>query len=324
VSSAAGAGRDAVGGQPARLDHWSADWLGAADVGGTYLRTALAAPDGRLTARARVRIRPHDEISQVADAIRALVADHPVARVIVGMPGRIDRRTGRLEQARNLPIAWIAGLSAARLSEQAGCEVVLAGDAELAVIGEAWFGAGTRTGDTAYLTLSTGVGFAATSQGRLLAGHRVGFQLGFIRPDGPGQPLLDSLASGQQLAALARATGRDELTIQQLLELAAAGDPPARLTWDRIVRYGAWAALAVCHAVNPDVLVIGGGLTAAGDRLLRPLAEAVQAELAAGSGLVVEIRRSALGDDAALAGAGAFAAATAALSTGAPAAGAPA
>ena len=114
------------------------------------------------------------------------------------------------------------------------------------------------------------MGFAATSEGRLLAGHRVGFQLGFIRPGGPGQPLLDSLASGQQLAALARATGRDELTIQQLLELADAGD-----------------------------------------RLLQPLAEAVQAELAAGSGLAVEIRRSALGDDAALAGAGAFAAATA-------------
>lgn len=311
MSSAGPAGRDGTGERGGGADHRSGDWLGAVDVGGTHLRTALAGPDGRLSARARVRIRPHDEISQVADAIRALVAGHQVARVIVGMPGRIDRRTGRLEQARNLPITWIAGLNAAGLSEQAGCEVVLAGDAELAVIGEAWFGAGTRTGDTAYLTLSTGVGFAATSQGRLLAGHRVGFQLGFIRPDGPGQPLLDSLASGQQLAALARATGRDELTIQQLLELADAGDPRARQTWERIVRYGAWAALAVCHAVNPDVLVIGGGLTAAGDRLLQPLAEAVQAELAAGSGLAVEIRRSALGDDAALAGAGAFAAATA-------------
>jgi glucokinase len=289
-----------------------ADWLGAVDVGGTHLRTALAGPDGRLASRSRVRIRPHDEISQVGDAIRALVAGRPVPRVVVGMPGRIDRRTGRLEQARNLPIAWIAGLNAGLLSERAGCEVVLAGDAELAVIGEAWFGAGTRTGDTAYLTLSTGVGFAATSQGRLLAGHRVGFQLGFIRPDGPGQPLLDSLASGQQLTALARARGQDELTVQQLLELVDADDPQARLTWARIVHYGAWAALAACHAVNPDVLVIGGGLMTAGDRLLRPLAETVQAELAAGSGLAVEIRRSALGDDAALAGVGAFAAATAA------------
>lgn len=288
----------------------SSDWLGAVDVGGTHLRTALAGPDGRLTARSRVRIRPQDEISQVADAIKALVTGHQVARVVVGMPGRIDRRTGRLEQARNLPITWIAGLSAGRLSEQAGCEVVLAGDAELAVIGEAWFGAGTRTGDTAYLTLSTGVGFAATSQGRLLAGQRTGFQLGFIRPGGPGQPLLDSLASGQQLTALARATGRPGLTIQQLLELADGGDPQARLTWTRIVRYGAWAAVAVCHAINPDVLVIGGGLMTAGDRLLHPLAEAAQAELASGSGLAVEIRRSALGDDAALAGAGAFAVAT--------------
>ena len=313
MNGAVPAGRDVIGGRPSGLDRGPADWLGAADVGGTHLRTALAGPDGRLTSRSRVQIRPHDEISQVGDAIRALVADHPVARVVVGMPGRIDRRTRRLEQARNLPISWIAGLNADMLSELAGCEVVLAGDAELAVIGEAWFGAGTRTGDTAYLTLSTGVGFAATSRGRLLAGHRVGFQLGFIRPDGPGQPLLDSLASGQQLAALARATGRDELTIQQLLELVDADDSQARLTWARIVRYGAWAALAVCHAVNPDVLVIGGGLTAAGDRLLQPLAEAVQAELAAGSGLVVEIRRSALGDDAALVGAGAFAAATAAL-----------
>jgi glucokinase len=280
--------------------------LGAVDVGGTHLRTALVSPDGQLEGKTRVRIRPDEEISQVADAVRALVAGRAVRQVVIGMPGRIDRRTGLLEQTRNLPGSWLSGLQADAIGERAGCDVVLAGDAELAVLGEAWFGAGTRTGDTAYLTLSTGVGTAAASRGRLIAGQRVGLQLGFIRPGGPGTPILDSLASGQQLAALARVLGRAELSVQDLLGLVDAGDERARRTWDQIVYYGAWAALALCHAVNPDVLVIGGGLTAAGDRLLGPLAAGVQAELAAESGLAVLIRRSQLGDDAALAGAAAF------------------
>ena len=293
--------------------------LGAVDLGGTYLRSALVDDRGQLTRRSRVLVRPHEETTQLADAVRTLVAGREAARVIIGMPGRVDRRAGRLEQARNLPASWIAGLNARVLSEQAGCEVVLAGDAELAAIGEAYFGAGTRAGDTAYLTLSTGLGAAATSGGRLLTGHRVGLQIGFVRPDGPGHPILDTLASGQQLAALARERGRDELTVQQLLELADAGDAGAREVWDRILRYAAWAALVLCHACNPDVLVIGGGLATAGDRLLGPVTEAVQAELAAGSGAVVEVRRSLLGDDAGLAGAGAFGAATDGLPGLAPA-----
>jgi glucokinase len=316
-SAAAGAW-DPAGNGSAQTEG-SIELLGAVDLGGTYLRTALVDCRGQLTHRSRVRVRPREETTQLADAVRALISGRAVRRVIIGMPGRVDRLAGRLEQARNLPSSWIAGLNARVLAEQAGCEVVLAGDAELAAIGEVYFGAGTRTGDTAYLTLSTGVGTAALSAGRLLAGHRVGFQIGFIRPDGPGHPLLDTLASGQQLTALARAMGREELTVQELIELADAGDARARQTWDRILRYAAWAALALCHTCNPDILVIGGGLATAGDRLLVPLTAAVRDKLADSSGLVVGVRRSLLGDDAGLAGAGAFAAATASLPGLAPA-----
>jgi len=279
------------------------------DLGGTYLRSALVDRRGQLTRHARVRTDLSRRTDQVLEALRSVIAGVSVEGAVVGVPGRVNRATGQLEHARNLNPAWSLGLNAAALSDAVGVPVVLAGDVELAAIGESYFGAGTLEGDTAYLTLSTGVGAAVTSQGRLVSGRRVGLQIGFLRPGGLSGPILDTLASGQQLDAFARDLGLPAMSVNELLTRAANGDPGAKKIWQQLLGHAQWAAVSLCHICNPDVLVIGGGLATAGELLRRPIAEAVESDFSS-IGMTVDVRLSALGDNAGLAGAGAWATAS--------------
>jgi glucokinase len=280
--------------------------LAAVDLGGTHLRSALVDSEGRLTRHSRVRTDLSRSADQVIEALRSVIGGDSVGGAVVGVPGRVNRTTGQLEHARNLNPAWSVGLNAAALSDAVGVPVVLAGDVELAAIGESYFGAGTLEGDTAYLTLSTGVGAASTSQGRLVSGRRVGLQIGFLRPAGLSGPILDTLASGQQLDAFARDLGLHEMPVNELHARAAKGHPDAARVWCQLLGNAQWAAVSLCHICNPDVLVIGGGIANAGEPLRGPIAEAVASDLSA-SGMVVAVRLGALGDNAGLAGAAAWA-----------------
>jgi predicted NBD/HSP70 family sugar kinase len=271
----------------------------ALDLGGTHVRAARVAPDGSLQGRVRERTVHTERPDQLVRLVRDLAGDGGVGTAVLGLPGRVDRASGSLQHARNLPPSWTGYLRRDWLEEQTGLAVELAGDVELAAVGEAWFGAGVRDGDTVYLSFSTGVGAAATTAGRILAGRRAGFQIGYVRLPG-SDLLLDALASGQ---ALRSGEERAPADVGQLLARADAGNAAAQRCWDGIVEHACWTAEFMCHVVVPDVVVVGGGLAAAGDRLLGPLSEAVRQRGTPGGVGVIEVRAAALGDDAALMGA---------------------
>jgi glucokinase len=272
----------------------------AVDLGGTHVRAARVAPDGALRRRVRERTDHAERPDQLVRLVRDLAEDGGVGRAVLGLPGRVDRTSGTLEHARNLPPSWIGLLTRDWLEDRTGLAVELAGDVELAAVGEAWFGAGVRDGDTVYLTFSTGVGAAATTAGRILAGRRAGFQIGYVRLPG-SELLLDALASGQAIRAPAGEPGPAD--VGELLARADTGNAAARRCWDGIVEHACWTAELMCHVVVPDVVVVGGGLAAAGDRLLGPVAEAVRLRGTPGRVGAIEVRPASLGDDAALIGA---------------------
>ena len=127
------------------------------DLGGTHMRCARVGPDGTITDR-EVRATPHDGTGTDAlvELIRAVAASAPCEGAVIGVPGRVDYHSGRLEYAPNLPPGWIGGLTEAALGATVGLRVALANDADLAAVGEAYFGAGRDHADVAYVTLSTG------------------------------------------------------------------------------------------------------------------------------------------------------------------------
>lgn len=287
----------------------------AVDLGGTTVRAALVDRSGVLTARLKEPVRHGAAHEQVADLMTRIAAGTDAVSAVVGLPGRVDHVRGRLHVARNLPSTDLDRLSAAHLSEVTGLAVELAGDAELAAIGESYFGAGTTTGTTAYLTLSTGVGAAAVSDGRVLSGRVSGFQIGFLHLLGAGRPMIEDLGSGQRVREVARELGRD-VDYRTLTGLASGTDtgPKGRDTRDRAARAladiadaGAAAAVLLCHVVSPEVLVVGGGLArAAGAPLLDELDRRIRDTAASHVSWDVEVRPAQCGDDAGLAGAAAW------------------
>ena len=117
----------------------------AADIGGTLMRAALVDEKGQLGGPAcRADTRHADAPAAFVDLVKAVCGEAPgeVARAVVGLPGAVDYETGRLLWAPNLPERWPDLLSRDELAAGLNLPVSIANDADLAAVGEAWFGAG--------------------------------------------------------------------------------------------------------------------------------------------------------------------------------------
>lgn len=280
----------------------------AVDLGGTHMRCARVEPDGTIQDRV-VRVTPHDGtgVSALVELMRAVA---PCPAAVVGVPGRVDYRLGTLEHAPNLPAGWTEDLTQARLAEELGIRVDLANDADLAAVGEAYFGGGRAHSDVAYITLSTGVGAGVVLSGLLVHGRRslaeVGHQIIALDRLRAGQPAtLEDLASGTALGKAAAAVGLGGLA-RDVVDAVAAGNADARRIWDDLVAAAAVGIVDLAWAFSPEVVVIGGGLGLVGDVLLGPLREAVARDGPPAMDPPIAIVPAALGDDAGLAGAAAW------------------
>lgn len=147
------------------------------DLGGTRMRAAVVDREGRVQLRAE-EPTPHqspcpDAFMSLLDKVRDLGGGRgSFQSVVVGVPGRVDYVEGRLEYAPNLPPGWVDDLTSVGLKRHFEAPVFLANDADLAAVGEAYFGAGRPFDDVVYITLSTGIGAGAVYDGRVLRGTR--------------------------------------------------------------------------------------------------------------------------------------------------------
>lgn len=290
----------------------------AVDLGGTHLRVAVVSASGEILHRQEVPT-PHDDPRP--DALVGLIvsvlsgpAGPGVARAVVGIPGPVDYRSGRMEWAPHLPGSWVPHLSEEPLTAAAGVPVAVANDADLAAVGEACFGAGRGLGDVVYMTISTGVGAGVVLGGRLVHGRRSLAELGHTIIDwaasGEGRPAtLEELCSGTALARLAAGAGL-HADGAEVARLAAAGEPRARRVWDQVVAAAVVGLGNAAEVFSPDVIVVGGGVGLSGEAFLsevrqglaeRPPAGFVPAQ---GHGRApVRVVRAELGADAGLVGA---------------------
>jgi glucokinase len=294
----------------------------ALDLGGTQLRTALIMPSGEVVRRSS-RPTPRTADSLVRAAVEALAdarlgargsADAPVA-VGISAPGPLDPHSGKLIDPPNLhPSTWglpLAGLVADALDLPATMDK----DTNVAALGEGFFGAAAGTNDFVYLTISTGVGGAVITGGRLLHGpDGVAGELGHLAIDAYDGPLcgcgarghLEAIASGTGIAAAARAAGLDvgHASARDVANLEAAGNATAAQVMARARQAVASAVVTVVDLFNPDLVIIGGGIAAAeGERVLGPARDAVAATAFRVQARRARIVEPMLGDDVSLVGA---------------------
>ena len=241
----------------------------ATDVGGTQMRLAVYDASGQQLHH-RVGPTPQGDPGALLEALREAVraSPLPVAGAVVGIAGPIDYERGVPRALPHIP-AWEGRVSAQGLADALGIPVVVANDADLAALGEQRFGAGAGARDVVYLTASTGVGGGVVLGGRLLHSRYSLAEIGHTVIDRGSGASVEGLGSGTALAALA---GEDPARVSAR---AAAGDERARALFREAAEAFALGVLNAALCFMPERVVIGGGMSQAGDLLLGPVRERI-------------------------------------------------
>ncbi|MFF9016865.1 ROK family protein [Streptomyces sp. NPDC014870] len=279
------------------------------DIGRAWLRVALADLDGTVVARTEVRnqARSSGPMADLAVATaRQLVASSGVAaativQAVVGTPGVYDEELRRVRFAGNLPGWGRPGLFD-RMREGLGLPLAVHNDANLAALGEYTVGVGAGSRLFVYLMIGTGLGMGVVSEGRLFTGaHGGAGEIGFLPwPGRQGPGTLEGLVSGDAVVAAARERGMTgDLSAKDVFDAARSGDRAAveavELEGERL----AHTVAAVSAVLDPDLVVLGGGVGHSADLLLRT----VRTTLRAITPIRPRVAASTLGEDAVLHGA---------------------
>jgi glucokinase len=246
------------------------------DLGGTKLLAGALAADGSVVAQERRLIGglALDELLDVTtEAVAALGVPGDAAGF--GIPSLIDRRTGISVRCVHLPLDGVP--FGALMAERLGIPVVVDNDANCAALAEARVGAARGCSWVVMLTLGTGIGGGLVLDGELYHGAvGAAAELGHVPVDldgppcfggCPGRGCLEALCSG---TAIARDAGMDA---EEVVRRAFSGDEVAGEVLRKVgVKLGAGLA-GLAMTFNPEVIVIGGGVMAAGELLLAPARE---------------------------------------------------
>ena len=277
------------------------------DIGGTGTKFGIVDRDGNVLFSDEMSTKKHAEVNSFIDELYASLAVLIEKAVGVGRMKGIgvgapngNFYTGTIEYAPNLP--WKGIIPLAKLIENKfKLPVTLTNDANAAAIGEMMYGAAKGMKDFIMITLGTGVGSGIVANGKLIYGHD-GFagELGhtIVIPDGrlhPGTGKKGSLesycsATGVRNTAIEilensdrpsslRNVPIDELDSKKVYEAAIEGDEVARYIFDFTGRI---LGLALANAVmfsSPEAIILFGGLTKAGDLILKPTREHMEANL---------------------------------------------
>ncbi len=299
------------------------------DIGGTKIAGALVDIDGNIVAESKVPT-PAQDPDALVDAVVALVTELSLGREVLGVgvaaAGFIDADQANIIYAPNL--SWRNEPFKAKLQAKLPLPVIIENDANAAAWAEFRYGAGKGFQHMVMLTIGTGVGGAVIVNGQMLrGGFGIAGELGHLRvvPNGKlcgcGQHgCLESYGSGTALLKAAKELASSDLEIgSRLRELEAqAGELTGAQVYTAILEkdpgalqilteLGSWLGEAIgslTAVLDPQVVVIGGGVSAAGDLLLNPIREAYLAHLPArGFRPELEIKGAEFVNDAGVVGA---------------------
>jgi len=266
------------------------------DFGGTTIKSAVVQA-GKLVAHGdtidtQVHEGPASLIDEMLGVIAALRESHPeVAAVGVGLPGFIDSVNGIVHELTNVP-GWHEVPLCRILRDRTGLPAIIENDAKAMAYGETKYGAAQNCRFVICITLGTGVGGALILDGRLYRGAQLAAgEIGHTSIDYRGTPGLyhnpgdlEMFVGNHHIAARAvqlyKEAGRDvpveDCTPRDLTEAAHAGDAIARKLWDSIGTELGCAFANVIWLLNPDAIVIGGGVAQAGDILFDPIKRTIR------------------------------------------------
>ncbi|MGL4820651.1 MAG: ROK family glucokinase [Bacilli bacterium] len=310
-------------------------WLYGVDLGGTTIKMALFTIEGELAEKWEVPTDKSDSGNNIPTQIAEEVKKNAAAKGItldavkgigLGVPGPVNAETGEVIQAVNL--GW-RNLSVKQMLEEAsGLPVAIDNDANVAALGEAWRGAGNGEANVVVITLGTGVGGGVITNGSIVRGA-VGAagEIGHIstnphgnHPCGCGsQGCLELYASATGIARLAKQrheagtftesalhafiSETGDVTAKDVFEHVAKGDALAQDVVNEVAFHLGLAVSQVGGILNPSRIVIGGGVSRAGEALLQPVRDVFERYTFKAIKDSMSIHAATLGNDAGIYGA---------------------
>ena len=293
------------------------------DVGGTKIAAGLVDESGQVVARERTESpakHPAEIVRTIGELVPRLAGDEKVEAVGLSAAGFVDKARAMVVFAPNL--AWRDEPLKSLVEKELDLPVIVENDANAAAWGEFTFGAGEDVEDLLMLTIGTGVGGGMVIDGELVrGGFGMGGEVGHISMVPGGVPCgcgnlgcLESYSSGRALVRVSRElAGTNPESAKSLVD--RAGGDPARITGPlvteaardgdafaiaRLAELGDWLGQGVATltaVLDPNVVVIGGGVSEAGDLLLDPVRDSFERHVTGrGHRPMLEIRQAVLGN----------------------------
>lgn len=298
------------------------------DFGGTSVKIGVVCGAALLSAIEKIPTRdftgPDDLLDAIIEKIGCLKERFPEVKAVgIGVPGAVFFSTGITYNLTNVP-GWENVPLRDIMESRTGLPTVVDNDANCMAYAEWKFGDARRFENVVAVTLGTGVGGGLILGGRLYRGSQFAageigqMSIDFEGVDGPygNFGALERYVGNQQISELAAARFREagrEATPQMcapeaLADAACEGDEVARQVWRRVAEYLGTALASVIYLLNPGAIIIGGGVSHAGEVLFEPLKERIRSMLSVEFFESLHILPAEFGNDAGIIGSAALAA----------------
>lgn len=304
------------------------------DVGGTNVKIALVDENGKIIYSNSVptyaKMGYEYTVNNIKQAIKDLMKEtNTDSKTIEGIgfdfPGQVDYKTGVVKLAPNIP-GWVNVPIAQMIEDEFHIPTRIDNDVRCAALGEMKFGAGQGCENFVCITVGTGIGSGLVVNGKLVRGaSNAAGEIGHIKlqmKDGPicgcgDTGCLEAFASGPSIVAMAQdyikggkstkfrelAGVDNEITPYIVAKAAEEGDPVAKRIFEIVGEYIGIGLTSVINLLNPEKVIIGGGVAEAGDLLLNPIRKTIKERAMVVAGSAVEIVPAQLGNSAGVIGA---------------------
>ncbi|HEL2738880.1 TPA: ROK family glucokinase [Streptococcus suis] len=270
------------------------------DLGGTSVKLAILTTEGEIQEKWSIKTNILDDgshiVPDIIDSIKQRFETHGLTKddflgVGMGSPGVVDSEAGTVIGAYNLNWKTLQ-LVKEQFESALGLPFFIDNDANVAALGEQWVGAGNNNPNVVFMTLGTGVGGGVIAAGNLIRGVKgAGGELGHITVDFEApfactcgkKGCLETVASATGIVNLSRRyadqyagdaklkqmidDGQD-VTAKDVFDLAKEGDDLALIVYRHFSEYLGVACANIAAVLNPAYIVLGGGVSAAGEFLL--------------------------------------------------------
>ncbi|QDH20471.1 ROK family protein [Saccharibacillus brassicae] len=286
------------------------------DIGGTKIAVGLVDDRGTVLAQQSLKTDPDKTpaalIEETAAAVNELleqqnIGPSDVKGIGVGAPGPLDAKHGRLDSPPNLP-TWHGFGVVEELRKHFGAwPVHFQNDATAAALAEKWLGAARDADNFIFITVSTGIGAGIYMHGRLITGASgnagdVGYIM--VEPGAAGtEGYWEQIASGTAIARQASELLGRPVGTKEAFDLAAGGDEPMKQLIETTYRRLGMGCVSLINTLDPELLVIGGGVSQIGEPLLDAIRSYVSEHALSPAGRRTEIVPAALSQNAGLIGA---------------------